>query len=161
MDESISVRLGTAADLPRVQPLWEALYVDQAQQGMVLAVPPGSFASWRQQLEPVLGRFGCLVVAESAGALRGFVAGRIRPIPPYFGGGTAGFVGEVYTAPEARGRGAARRMLAVAADFFAEGGARRMELQVVPGNEGARAAYRKLGWREELVQMTVPLGGNR
>lgn len=40
-----------------------------------------------------------------------------------------------------------------AQDWFARQGIVRLELQVLTRNSQARAAYRQLGWEEELVQM--------
>jgi ribosomal protein S18 acetylase RimI-like enzyme len=153
------VRAGEAADLDRIEPLWRHLYELQRAGGMELPVPGDGFASWAGSLAPGLGRFACLVVADDdAGSPAGFVAGRIRPAPPWFGGVPVGFVSEVYVAPPHRGAGLAERMLAAAAAWFAERGVARLELQVLSGNDTARALYRRLGWREELVQMVRAAG---
>src|SRR3954468_15963451 len=117
--DEIAVRLGGAADVPRVKPLWEALYVQQRGQGMLLPVPEDGFTLWARTLEPVLGRFGCLALAERGPDLVGFVAGRTRPLPAHFGGGMAGLISDVFVVPEERGRGLAKQMLRAAGDWFA------------------------------------------
>ena len=121
MSSEVVIRLGAAEDIARLRPLWEALYVDQQQKGMVLTVPPGAFDAWAAALTPVVNRFGCVALAESSEGLHGFVAGRSRPIPPYFGGGMAGFVSDVFVEVAYRGRGIARGMIDCAAAFFASG----------------------------------------
>ena len=124
---------------------------------MLLPIPTDAFALWSRSLAPVLGRFAVVVVAEGGDEIAGFVAGRTRLIPPYFGGGQAGFISDVFVSPEHRGGGLARRMLDAAARWFRSQGVVRLELQVIPGNRGARDAYLKLGWKEELTQMALSL----
>lgn len=155
--DEVVIRLGGAAEVPRVKPLWEALYVQQRQQGMLLPVPEDGFAHWARTLEPVLGRFGCLALAERGPELIGFVAGRTRALPAHFGGGMAGLISDVFVVPEQRGRGLAKRMLGAAGDWFASQKIQRLELQVIMGNGPARDAYLKLGWKEELIQMVFEL----
>jgi GNAT superfamily N-acetyltransferase len=158
--DAVSIELTGPETLPAIEPLWWALYAHQRAHGQILPVPDGAFAEWSRGLAPILGRFAVLVVASRAGVPVGFVAGRTRNVPPYLGGGQAGFIGEVFTAPEARGCGVATRMLEEAGKWFAAQGVQRLELQVIPGNAGAIQLYRRLGWREELIQMvlTLPVG---
>jgi GNAT superfamily N-acetyltransferase len=153
------IRLATADDLPRLRPLWDALYRQQQAQGMLLPVPPGAFEEWARSFAPVMGRFACVAIAERDGAVTGFVAGRIRTIPPFFGGGLAGFVSDVFVDESQRGHGLARKLLDLATEWFAARDVRRLELQVIVGNPGARGAYLRLGWKEELVQMVLDLPG--
>lgn len=147
------VRLGTAADLPLVRPLWQALYQQQQEQGMLLPVPEGGFDAWAKSLESVVGRFGCLVLGGPTHEPIGFVAGRTRALPGWFGGGQAGFITDVFVGPAERGKGLGRQMLDAAAKWFSAQGIKRLELQVIMGNRAAREAYLSMGWEDELVQM--------
>jgi GNAT superfamily N-acetyltransferase len=124
---------------------------------MLLPIGPGAFDAWSASFVPVLGRFACIAVADGGAGLSGFVAGRIRTLPPFFGGGLAGFVSDVYVDASARGQGLARALLDAAGDWFRSQGVRRMELQVIMGNGAARDAYLRLGWKEELIQMVLEL----
>ncbi len=151
----IVVREGIADDVPRIQALWTALYEHQAAHGMVLGLPADAFAKWDAGLRGMLGRFTCLIIAERGGEAVGFVAGRIRALPPYLGGINAGFISEVYVDDRARGTGAGKRMLAAAATWFGQRGVSRLELHVVPGNDDGLAFYRKLGWKEDHVQLVL------
>jgi ribosomal protein S18 acetylase RimI-like enzyme len=154
---NIEVRRALAGDLPSLQPLWNALYEKQIDDGMLLPYAPEGFASWSASFAPVLGKFAAIALAIDGSDVVGFVAARVRLIPAHFGGGTAGFVSEVYTAESHRGQGLARRMIDDVATFFRAQGVKRLELQVLMNNEGARAAYQKLGWKDELVQMALDL----
>ena len=121
--------------------------------------PPDAFERWRTSLRPLLGRFGFVLVAEGRGALLGFLAGRIRSQPPYFGGQPTGFISDVFVEEAHRNRGTAGALLAASARWFEEREIGRVELQVLIGNSGALEFYRRRGWKEELVQMVRQAGG--
>jgi len=153
MTSDCTLRYATAADLPRIATLWRALYEHQLAHGMRLPVPAGAFEAWERSMAPALGRFAVVSLAEREGAIVGFVAGRVRALPPFFGGGAAGFISEVFVSDTERGTGLGRQVLAHAVDWFAAQGITRVELQVLAGNPRALEFYRELGWHEELVQM--------
>jgi ribosomal protein S18 acetylase RimI-like enzyme len=147
------IRSGTSDDVRRLEPLWLALYEHQKSNGMLLDLPADAFSHWTESLAPILTRFACLFVAEKNGVLVGFLAGRIRSLPPYFGGSQAGFISDVYVAEPDRGHGLARKLVLMATAWFQKLGLTRIELQVIMNNTPARELYRRLGWSEELVQM--------
>jgi len=147
------IRPATREDFAAVEPLWVGLYQHQKDHGMLLAVSPSSFKDWAAAMTAVLGRFTCLFVAEREGRPIGFLAGRIRSLPPYFGGFPVGFISEVFVDETYRGKGIGRLLVAAAIEWFHAQKVWRIELQVLVGNTGARKVYRDLGWKEELVQM--------
>lgn len=151
------VRTGVSADLFAIEQLWHTLYKHQKKHGMFLAVSPDSFKDWAESMKVTLGRFTCLIVAEWHDHKIGFVAGRVKALPPYFGGFTVGFIGEVFVSEAHRKKGLAREMLNLATEWFSTQRVHRIELQVLVDNSGARQAYRELGWKEELVQMVWEL----
>lgn len=120
---------------------------------MTLELPSDAFERWRDSLRPLLGRFAFVLVAERDGMLLGFLAGRVRPQPPYFGGQATGFLSELFVAEAHRRQGIADALLAAATLWFAERGIVRVELPVLVENADAREFYRRRGWREEFVQM--------
>ena len=150
---AVEIRLASGDDLSRIEPLWLALYEHQRANGMILELPPNAYEHWAASLKPLLGRFACLLVAESEGEAIGFLVGRIRSLPQYFGGYTVGFISEVFTQDSHRSRGIGSDLVARAINWFEQGGIARVELQVIINNDGARRLYQRLGWREELVQM--------
>jgi ribosomal protein S18 acetylase RimI-like enzyme len=101
----------------------------------------------------MLGRFACLFVVERNGELVGFLAGRIRALPSYFGGTQAGFISDVYVDDAHRRNGFGRQLVSTAMDWFRNLGISRLELQVIVNNPAARKLYQDLGWSEELLQM--------
>jgi RimJ/RimL family protein N-acetyltransferase len=152
-----NVRMGAAADLFAIERLWHALYEHQKRHGMFLEVSPDSFKDWAESMKVTLGRFTCLVVAEWHGETIGFVAGRLKTLPPYFGGFTVGFISEVFVSETHRKQGLAREMLDLVTQWFSTQRVHRIELQVLVDNSGARQVYRELGWKEELIQMVWEL----
>ena len=156
-----TVRTGSAKDLDVLGPLWRSFYEDQRAQGMHATVPANGFEEWSSSLRAALGRFACLVVAEEGDKVVGFVAGRTRSAPKYLGGTQAGWVTEVWVEPAYRRQRLAEQMVRAAIDWFRGQGVTRIELQVVPGNEGARRLYARLGFADELVQMVREVGRDR
>lgn len=148
-----TIRLASGDELARVEPLWLALYEHQRANGMILELPPNAYEHWAASLKPLLGRFACLLFAESEAQLVGFLVGRVRSLPQYFGGYPVGFISEVFTEDAHRGRGIGSLLVTRAVSWFEQCGITRAELQVIINNEGARKLYRRLGWRDELVQM--------
>jgi len=147
------VRHAKPEDMDRIAPMWHALYRHQFEHGMLLQLPEGAYDAWLKSVTPFLGRFAQVVVGEMDGELVGFVAGRIRTLPPYFGSATIGAISEVFVTDARRGGGLGRRLLAFALDWFKEQQITRVELQVVAGNPDGIRFYRQLGWHEELLQM--------
>jgi GNAT superfamily N-acetyltransferase len=147
------VREGTAEDVSRLQSLWLALYDNQKANGMLVDLPEDAFDRWTASLLPMLSRFTCVFVAEKGEELAGFLAGRVRALPAYFGGAQVGFISDVYVDPGHRRTGLGRQLVSTATEWFQSLGITRLELQVIVNNPAARKLYKDLGWSEELLQM--------
>jgi GNAT superfamily N-acetyltransferase len=152
-DSALILRQASSDDLARILPLWHALYQHQFEHGMLLRLPEGAYEAWLKSMEPFLGRFANIVVAELHGEIIAFVAGRLRTLPPYFGSATVGAISEVFVSERFRSRGIGHRLLEFALKWFEEQKIDRVELQVVAGNPDGIRFYRQLGWHEELLQM--------
>lgn len=86
--ENYQMRQANQGDLPSVEQLWRTLYEYQYRRGMLLMLPENSFQQWAISLKPLLRRFACLFIGEKDGEPVGFLAGRVRSLPSYFGGRT-------------------------------------------------------------------------
>jgi GNAT superfamily N-acetyltransferase len=150
---SLEIRLARADEIAALEALWRELYEHQAEHGMRLRLPSGAFDAWVQSIVPLLGRFSVVVVATDGNEYAGFVAGRTRNLPPYFGVGQVGAISEVFVRPEWRNSGLGRRLVEHAVDWYRGNGVSRVELQVVSGNPDAVRFYERMGWQQELVQM--------
>ena len=153
-NESTSIRFASPEELDRLENLWKALYEHQTIHGMQIQLPANVFPAWVSGIAPLLGRFAFVVVAEDQGAFVGFVAGRVRMLPPHFGLERVGFIGEVFVAQERRSQRLGERLLARAVEWYRENNVQRVELQVVADNPDGLRFYERLGWRRELVQLT-------
>lgn len=152
-----SIRECAEEDLAAVRPLWEGLYAHQRASGLVASLSDDGFDRWAASLGPTLGRFSCVLVAESDGTPIGFLAGRVRTPTPPFEPRPTGFISEVFVAEGYRRAGAAGALIAAAERWFSDQGVERLELQVLVENRLARDAYRRMGWQDELVQMVRTL----
>jgi ribosomal protein S18 acetylase RimI-like enzyme len=90
------------------------------------------------------------LVAEEEGRAVGYELARLdRP--------RIGYVSDLYVRPEARRRGIAKELLARAADELRGRGAEYVTLNVNLDNDGARTVYRRLGFREESVDLIAAI----
>ena len=73
-------------------------------------------------------------------------------------GGACGHVGDVVVAPEARGRGVGKALMAAGEEWARARGYRMLTLNVFLGNEKARGLYEELGFRPETIRHVKDLG---
>ena len=153
-----TIRSGILDDFQRIEPLWVALYKNQHEQGMLVDVPPNGFESWRSSMSVAYGRFTSVFIAERGHELIGFLAGRIRTMPPYFGGHPVGFLSEIFILKQYRKKGIARRLMLAGLEWCRSQGVTRVEGQVLMDNEASRKMCADLGAVEELVQVVWNVG---
>jgi GNAT superfamily N-acetyltransferase len=152
-EQEVVVRPGTLEDFKRIEPLWISLYKNQRDQQMLIEVPANGFQSWSSSMTVALGRFSCLFIAECEGELAGFLAGRIRTTPPYFGGIPVGFLSEIFIVEQHRKKGIARRMMLAGLEWCRVQKVSRVEAQILTRNKASRNMCADLGAVEELVQV--------
>jgi GNAT superfamily N-acetyltransferase len=89
-------------------------------------------------------------VADDGGEAQGFVlARRLTP--------SRVRITDLYVRPEARRRGVAEALTRAVLDAYEGDGVEEVQIEVSPGNTRARTVYEHWGFREELVQLVVPL----
>lgn len=140
-------------NLEVVRSMWDGLYVHQREHGLLADIPDDAFDSWVKSFATINGRFGFVLVASVDGRDAGFCAGRMRPMPAYFGGGYAGYISDVFVSPDVRGAGIGRALVDGGVRWFRERDVKRVELHVVWANTQALGFYRRLGWVEDVVQL--------
>lgn len=100
-----------------------------------------------------------LYVAEAKGGERlGFVY--LERAEDYFTLEAHGHVGMLVVAQHAEGRGVGSRLMRWAEGWAREQGYRRLTLNVFEGNQRARAAYERLGYRPETLRYVKMLPGD-
>ncbi len=122
----------------------------------------GAGATSLEDIRSSLSRPGdeIIVVAEEQGQLLGFCCAQLLQSVCY--AEPFGEMTELYTAPQARGRGAARGMITLVERLLFERGARSVYLLTEPDNEEARPLYERCGYGgDEVVMYTRRLPDSR
>jgi GNAT superfamily N-acetyltransferase len=99
----------------------------------------------------------CVFVAELEGALAGYVFAALEPMSWYELRGPAGFIHDVIVDERARGRGIGTQLMEKAMQWLRERGAPRVILWTAWKNERAHALFRRIGFRETMIEMTKEL----
>ena len=96
-------------------------------------------------------------LAEEDGRVAGYLWAALEPLSWKELRGPAGFIHDVAVREEARGSGIASRLMQAATDWLRERGAPRVILWSAAPNGDAQRLFRRLGFRETMVEMTLEL----
>jgi len=133
------VRAAEAADLPQVERIhrdsWQSAYRGMVSDAFLKSEVPGIMARKWAAMPAAEDR---LLVAEAGDALAGFVA----LIRDHEGGP---YVDNLHVAPEGRGRGTGRLLMARLAGALLASGGDTLWLTVIRENGPSRAFYRAIG----------------
>jgi len=131
------VRRGEAAALRdlRLRALGDAPYAYFASLESEASLPSAYWEDW------AAGNDKVMFVAVDGGEWVGMAGASVHPD----NSGTVG-LWWLWVAPDARGRGLARRLVEARADWARERGAVRLELAVAENNEPVKAFYQSLGF---------------
>jgi ribosomal protein S18 acetylase RimI-like enzyme len=96
-------------------------------------------------------------VAERDGAVAGYVWAALEPLSWKELRGPAGFIHDIAVAGDARRLGMATQLMQTAMDWLRERGAPRVVLWTAAPNAAAQALFRRLGFRDTMMEMTKEL----
>ena len=96
-------------------------------------------------------------VAERDGAIAGYVWAALEPLSWKELRGPAGFIHDIAVIDDARRAGIATQLMQTAMDWLRERGAPRVILWTAAPNDAARALFRRLGFRDTMIEMTKEL----
>ena len=99
----------------------------------------------------------CIFVAEQDGTIIGYVFAALEPLSWKELRGPAGFIHDVAVAPERRCAGVGTKLIETAVEWLRERGAPRVILWTAAANETAHMLFRRLGFRDTMVEMTMEL----
>ena len=99
----------------------------------------------------------CVFVAEEDGRIAGYVFAALEPLSWKELRGPAGFIHDVAVAEDARRAGVATQLLRAAIEWLREHGAPRVLLWTAAPNEAAQRLFRRLGFRDTAIEMTMEL----
>ena len=100
---------------------------------------------------------GCVLVAEEEDGVVGYVYAALEPLSWKELRGPAGFVHDIAVREETRRTGVAAQLLQAAIDWLRERGAPRVVLWTASPNEAAQRLFRRFGFRDTMVEMTLEL----
>jgi ribosomal protein S18 acetylase RimI-like enzyme len=96
-------------------------------------------------------------VAEENGEIAGYVWAALEPLSWKELRGPAGFIHDVAVREESRRAGIAEELMKAAIDWLRERGAPRVILWTAAPNEAAQQLFRRFGFRDTMVEMTLEL----
>lgn len=99
----------------------------------------------------------CVFVSEENGEITGYVYVALEPLSWKELRGPAGFIHDVVVREESRRTGAATRLLDAAIAWLRERNAPRVILWTAAPNAVAHSLFRRLGFRDTMVEMTMEL----
>ncbi|HEY6140374.1 MAG TPA: GNAT family N-acetyltransferase [Thermoanaerobaculia bacterium] len=99
----------------------------------------------------------CVFVAERGGAIAGYVFAALEPMSWKELRGPAGFIHDLAVVEEERRHGIATMLMDAAEAWLREHGAPRVLLGTAAPNHAAQALFRRLGFRETMIEMTKEL----
>lgn len=100
---------------------------------------------------------GCVLVAEDGDNVIGYVYAALEPLSWKELRGPAGFIHDIAVREDARHAGVARQLLQAAIGWLRERGAPRVVLWSAAPNEAAQRLFRRFGFRDTMVEMTMEL----
>ncbi len=101
----------------------------------------------------------CVFVAEENGTIRGYVYAGLEPMSWKELRGPSGFIHDVAVVEEARRTGIATKLLDAAIEWLRAHGAPRVILWTAASNTPAQTLFRRLGFRDTMIEMTMELDG--
>ena len=123
-----------------------------------LPVERGSERGYGAFLGSILGsEHNCIFVAEEGGMVVGYVWAALEPMSWKELRGPAGFIHDIAVVGSSRRGGTATRLMDAAMEWLRGQGAPRVILWTAAPNEGARTLFRRLGFRDTMIEMTKEL----
>jgi ribosomal protein S18 acetylase RimI-like enzyme len=100
----------------------------------------------------------CVVfVADEDGEIHGYVFGALEPLSWKELRGPAGFIHDLLVVENACRRGLGTELMNAALHWLRERGAPRVLLGTAAQNKPAQALFKRLGFRETMIEMTLEL----
>lgn len=99
----------------------------------------------------------CVLVAEDGDGIAGYVYAALEPLSWKELRGPAGFIHDVAVREDARRSGIAAQLLDSAIEWLRERGAPRVILWTAAPNDPAQHLFRRFGFRDTMVEMTLEL----
>ena len=142
----MNVRAATEQDIPAIQELWRAFEQELPPPAHVVV----DHEQELREIEQIVREEVAFLADDESGEPAGFALAR-RKNP------RLGFLSDLYVRPDARRGGIARALVREVTAALAERGVEVVSLEVGAANERARSIYSRWGFREDLLELVVPL----
>jgi ribosomal protein S18 acetylase RimI-like enzyme len=145
----VKIREAKAAELDRLRELYTEFFNERPP-------PPEMPASLDHELGQIAAYVEkddhlALVAEDDGGEIVGFALAKVDDHPGF------GYLADLYVSPGSRRQGAARNLIRESTERLREHGVTAMFLDVDLENAPARAAYERLGFRPEALQLWAPV----
>ncbi len=98
------------------------------------------------------------VAEEESGEIAGYIYVALEPLSWKELRGPSGFIHDVAVREESRRTGIARQLMQAGIEWLRERGAPRVILGTASANKAAQQLFRRLGFRETMLEMTLDFG---
>lgn len=153
----INIRPATKADEAALGPLGAALmrqhHTSDPRRFILTDRPDVGYG--RFLISQLQNPDSLVLVAESSSEIVGYVFADIEPMSWKDLRGPCGFIHDVYVIERARRHGTGQELMRAAIAWIRSKGMAQVVLWSKPGNDAARHAFAKLGFRETMIEMTL------
>ncbi len=156
--QEVSIRRYRPADRSAALALAPRLQVGTAPWRDPTAIRQAARCWVEESLDRSAAEDHAVLVAEADGDLVGIVTVATRR---HFTGAVDGYVGELVVDASAERRGVGSALMLAAEGWARERGLAHVTLETGAANAAARAFYGALGYRDEDIRLTKPLGADR
>jgi ribosomal protein S18 acetylase RimI-like enzyme len=157
----MEIRPATPDDVPGVVPMVDRLAAFLAERDRAkydaLDHVGDMYRGWLRT-RAVDPRSVFLVAERQAGQLVGFLIGTVEREIPIYRLEEYGFIHDVWVEPDYRNEGLARQLVTMAVERFTGIGMRQVRLDVLIANDPARGLFKKVGFRESIIEMLIETG---
>jgi len=132
--------------------LFTRMYSRMDEIGLLLPLSADGTEKWLKTVRNTSGKYGLVILVKDWGKAVGFAHGMVKFLPDYLGGFTVGSITHVYVDDNSRRSGIGKALVNQLEDWFLTKKVHSIELQVITGNPLAKEFWKKLGYKEELIQ---------
>ena len=153
----VEITRGSAADIPRLEPLWVAVHHHHQEAMPELAPYVSDEVTWREHrpmYEELFRKADTfLFLASDGDRLIGYALGHVLPVEEtwiadtWVTGDRIGELESISVLPEYRGAGVGSRLMQEVHRAFEQLDVRDLIIGLLPGNEGALRVYERFGYR--------------
>lgn len=158
---NLLIRPATVDDVPAILPMAGALCAMHAEwQPDRFDFLPDIVDRYRQWLpQRATDPSSVLQVAEQSGRLVGFSVATVMPTTPIYLTQRVGWIHDLWVEPAQRGKGVGEGLVRATLERFRERGIVCVRLETAIPNEPVRRMFRRMGFRESVIEMQIHLEG--